>query len=250
MHSPTTPQNLGSNSGSARIFLTLVLGSVLLGGFWSLIGPGNQLIGTWQDPTDDSLPTFRFDADGSYWIHLKEGSQSFHILGSYQLSQAKGDIYRVKIETEAFEDEVRYRLLSEDQLVEIIPNISGTKTTYLRTADWVLTLRPSSVSESYEEEKPHLGCWQLSSDETFEFSPDGKLLKNYPNLTERLTYRVNYSQIPFHLDLVADDGKTEREIFQFSTKDMLEMSQQGLSNGKRAAELNRSRKLVRCSVAS
>jgi hypothetical protein len=239
----------GSNNGAVKILLFLILGPVLLGGLWSQLGPRNRLAGTWELTGGDSFDVFRFDADGSYWRRSSAGLLSVNLGGSYRVVESSGDRYRVRIETEFGEIEEEYRLESPDRLVAVDPDNAEDLSRYTRIGDWVMAVRPSASPSTYDGAKPHLGCWQRqgASAPALELREDGALLRYAGGEVKKATYSIDYSKIPFQLDVTDAEGGVDREIFDFATGGALRISQTHLTDGARPDEMNRYQTYFPCS---
>lgn len=249
MNSPQTQfHEQGSNSGATKILLALVLGSVLMGGTWSLLGPGLGLIGTWQIVDGSSFGIFRFEDDGTYWLKSSFGIVSLNLVGTYQVVKSSGDTFRVRTQTEFGEDETEYRLESPDHLIELDPENPEEGSSFTRVGDWVLALRPSESPSTYDGASPHLGCWQRQGVQTpdLELLDGGTLLRYSGGETTRATYSVDYSKVPFQFDVTDSDGQIDREIFEFAAGGALHISQTNLSGGERPKEMNRHQSYFPC----
>ena len=131
-----------------------------------------------------------------------------------------GNTYRVRIripELGKGEADSEYRLESPDHLVEVDGENPEEATVFTRTGDWVMATRPSETAESYGADRPHLGCWQRSgpAGPEIELLDDGTVLRTSEEGTTRGTYTVDYSQLPFHIDLDSSEGEVKRGIFGF-----------------------------------
>ena len=227
------PHDLGSNQGATKILLCLVFGSVFLGGTWSLLGPGHRLIGTWQQTEGSSYDIFRFDADGSYWQHTYSGLFSVHLVGTYEIITASAETYRVRVKTQIGEGEMALRLESPDRLISLDSD-SPKESRYERVGDWVLAMHPSSTPSTYGGATPHLGCWQRQGVESpeLELLAGGSLIRYSGGEAERATYSVDYSKVPFRLDITDGGGQVDKEIFDFAAGGALRISQTHSDGGR------------------
>ncbi len=242
------PYQQGSNQGAVKILLVLVLGSMLLGGSWSLLGPGNRLIGTWQIHDGNSLDIFRFDADGSFWYRGTVGIFSAHVVGTYQVLKASGKTYRVRMRTELGDRDREYRFESPDRLVSLDPDNPKDQALFTRTGDWVLANRPSESAATYDGATPHLGCWQRRGTQTpdLELLEGGTLLRYSGDEAERATYSADYSKVPFRLDFTDGEGQVDREIFDFAAGGAMRISRTHLEGGERPKEMDQYQSYFPC----
>ncbi len=252
MQTHTLPSAEGSNQVTAQIFLSLIFGSVLLGGFLSLLGPGLRLIGTWQVQSGNTYAVFRFEDDGTYWHRNQSGSRQVEVLGTYKIIQASGATYRVQITTEAGEEEIDVQIEGSDRLVWIDPDKPDGRFPVTRTGDWVFASRPSPDPSSYDGAKPHLGCWRRPTlrTETLEFLEGGSVLHVSGDKTARSTYTVDYSKVPFQLDITRSDGTVEQAIFRFGVDGSLDLSGEGRTDGERANTASGFHNYTPCPAAS
>lgn len=244
----TFPYESGSNQGAAKILLTLVLGSLAIGGVWSSLGPRSRVTGTWVQQDGSSFEIFHLDADGTYWHRTLGGFLSVNLTGTYQMVGSSGGTYRLRMKTEIGEYDMEARLELPDRLLLIDKDDPESPSAYTRTGDWVLAVRPSKSPTAYDGAKPHLGCWQVPGNErpALELLDGEKLLLYSGDETERAVYSVDYSKIPFQLDVTLGDGRVEREIFEFAADQSLRISREHRTDGQRPKKMTSYQQYVPC----
>ena len=243
----------GSNAGAGRLSLTVVFGAILLGGSWSLLESASPLVGTWISREGSGYILTRFDTEGAFRYRADGGFLTVDVHGSYQVIGRSGNTYRVRTQIpDLGEGQVdsEYRLESPDRLVEIDRENPEDSTVFTRTEDWVMASRPSRTAETYEGGRPHLGCWQRSGAKgpKLELLEDGLVLRSSGEETTRGTYTVNYSKLPFHLDINSSEGEVERGIFGFDFGGGLQVGLPPDGQEERPTEINRYQAYQPCST--
>lgn len=240
----------GSDGGALKILLALLLGPLLLGGLWSLMGPGKKFVGTWLSQQGGATDIFRFDADGTYWQHVDGGFISMHLEGSYEVVSSQGSSQRIRLKTQVGEMDMEYRPEPPDRLLVSDPDQpDGTAESFRRVGDWILAKRPSATASDYDGATPHIGCWQRRGVEgpELELLTDGTWLEqSSQGPVERATYRVDYSQVPFEIDVTNPTGEVDREIFDFAADGSLRISQTQLADGQRPQAMSRQQTYYPC----
>lgn len=230
----------GSNRSALRLLGALVLGAVLVGGIGSLTGPGQGIIGSWLSTQGSSYSLYRFYEDGSFGLKGSSGFIGYEIRGAYRVAGASGQVYRIVLESEYGDQEIRMRLESPERLVAL-DSESGEETVHHRIDDWILTHRPSAEARSYNGDKPHLGCWQsqgMGMYTGFDFRKDGTLVQRTKEGTTEVRYAVDYSKVPFHLDITEAGGQVNRGLFEFQYDGTLRISRSSSEGGARPEKIS------------
>ena len=239
----------GSDRGAFQVVLILVLASFVVGGISTLSGGASSpLIGTWWAGDGTSFQSFRFAEDGTYWFESR-GWFGVSLAGTYKVVGRQGDEISVVLSTELGEMESSVRVES-DSRISIRSDEEGDED-FERAADWALAKKPSPRGESFEGERPHLGCWQrdmLFQPATYEFRADGSVVDSSEAELQLVEIAVDYSKIPFEIDLTYSDGRVVQEIFQFHPDGALLLGSHRLAPGARPQQMASHDRLVPCSA--
>lgn len=232
----------GSDGGALRILLSIVIGALLVGGFSSITGSSaKSLIGTWMSNDGSSYQVFRFSGDGIYWFETVGGFLNMSFAATYEVVNRQGDQITVLLKTQAGEAMATYRIESRETIHSLKNEKGDIEESFQRVGDWVLAKHPAKESESYNGERPHLGCWQaeaLQGPWSYELRPDGSVSEDSTRDLKWTSYKVDYSKIPFEIDLTYSDNRVVRAIFEFSPDGSLHIGTNGLDSGSRPKEMS------------
>lgn len=238
----------GSNAGALKILFLIVASSMLLGGMSNLLGPRNQLVGTWYDQKGSQYDIFRFEEDGSYWQQTGGGFISMNLHGTYEVVDINASTYQIRLTTEMGDVGLEYTLDSFDRLRLAGADKEDSGDTYERVDSWRMAKRPSKNAETYDGSRPHLGCWLAEESKRLilEIQDDQSLMLTLDGETTRAQYSVDYTHVPFHLDMKDENGKRQLEIFEFTADGALRVSNTNREDGTRPQEMGRSNRYVPC----